>query len=138
VNGALVTPTSTRVNMVDTLTGPTIGVSGFVFASEIKFSLGFGTSLASMGSYGKVTVSTGLAVGSSAGLGGPTEPCKQVTSVITGSAGIGTEVSSGAVDVLKKLIGNKVKGEYEVQAYSHDFYGPYTDYYPRINLCKAF
>ncbi len=53
--GKMVAPTDTQhTAMVKTIEGPTIGVTGFMFATEIRYSLGFGVPIASTGYFVKL------------------------------------------------------------------------------------
>jgi hypothetical protein len=107
--------------LVENLSGPTIGVTGLVVAAEFKGYIGYGLPVVSAGIYSKTQVSFGLTTGSSAGLG---EPCHEGTAVFTTAVGVGLDMSHEIKSGLTKLIGKVVKEELEVDliGVSADFF----------------
>jgi hypothetical protein len=112
-DGKLMTPTFTvKQSILDSLTGITLGPSGVVFALEMKFQLGVGVAELSAGPFTGVTIDLGVTNGSS--LGAPLARCKGATLDLLGSAGVGLELTAGAIPILKALLPG-AKYEYSLE-----------------------
>lgn len=134
-NGTIVTPEFSVVQpILASLNGVSIGVSGIVFAFENRILMGVGTAAALAGPYVKVVISTGLSRGSD--LGASLVVCKGATLKIDVGSGVGTQVSSKAMEILKSLLGDKIKAEFEVGEILHTVVNRSATV-PDVPLCRG-
>lgn len=109
----LLTPDfSVEQSILDSVSGITLGPSGFVFALEMKFQLGVGISIAEAGPFTTFTLALGITNGSS--LGAALARCKGATLDLDASAGVGIELSAKKLDFLKGILGD-TKYEYSLE-----------------------
>jgi hypothetical protein len=133
--GNLMTPTFTvKRSLLESISGVSAGASGVVFAVESRILAGVGTPAAMTGPYVKVIVSTGVSRGSD--LGAALAVCRGGTLKIDVGTGIGTQVSSFALDVLKKLLGTSIKAEAELSEKLHTVVNK-SAVTPQIPLCQG-
>jgi hypothetical protein len=121
---------------IDSLTGISLGVNGFVFTTEIRVSLGLGTPTANAGPYARLVTSVGLTVGSSVGL----IRCRQVTVTVTGAAGVGLLLSDNVakgINVLLAALGlaNRVAEENTKDVVSRQLYNT-AFWSPDLPVCR--
>lgn len=109
-------PTITeKVDLVKSLQGISVGATGFVFATDIRFMLGLGIPAANAGPYVRLVTSVGLALGSDIGLlcGKECVKCHGTTVVINGAVGAGISISDSVArainEYVKRVFGAKQK-----------------------------
>lgn len=100
---------------VKSLDGISVGATGFVFATDIRFMLGLGIPAATAGPYVRLVTSVGLSLGSDIGLlcGDNCVKCHGTTVVINGAVGAGISISQSVARAIneyaKRVLGVKKK-----------------------------
>lgn len=97
-------------SLLDSMTGVSIGATGFVFAAEYRFMIGIGTKSAMAGPYVKVTPAYGTTLGSALGL----VRCKSATLAVDAAGGVGAVVSTEITGFLEKIVGKKIKSSVDL------------------------
>ncbi|MGN9812904.1 hypothetical protein ACTMSW_26570 [Micromonospora sp. BQ11] len=132
VNGALSAPELTvSKSIMDSITGLSVGVSGVVFAVEMKAQAGIGMPVAFAGPYAKVVLSLGLTNGSA--LGAPLARCVGATLDGKVGAGVGVSLSFDALTALQKLLPQKVKYKADTERIRVFYHRSLT--LPAVSLC---
>jgi hypothetical protein len=134
VAGKVQTPTiSVAKSLMDSLNGISLGGAGIVYGFELRSLIGIGLPMAYAGPYWKLTVIWGNTLGGA--LGGPLSDCKAGVFNINFAVGIGTQISSEAVDWITKLLGKKpVKWETAMEFKAEVLKS--EDWQPHIPKCK--
>jgi hypothetical protein len=146
-NGKVITPEVAETDqMIDTVGGHSLGVSGYTFAQETRFLLGLGPPAFFGGPYAKFTATAGVTKSAdiAAGLGSP--QCKALTIKFDGGGGVGTQLSSNltaplerllgnAAGSLEKLLGKTIKSEWEIFERTYTILNE-TRFKPDIPACR--
>lgn len=124
-------PTITeKKSIIDSLSGVSVGVNGFVFATEMRVMLGLGVPAVNAGPYARLVTSVGLTVGSDLGI----VKCRQATVTVTAGTGIALSMSdtiaAGINQVFSRLGATRQVEEdnnkqiLEQQVYQNSFWAP--------------
>jgi len=134
--GKVVIPTlEEKQAMVNSMGGISLGASGVVLATEIRFLVGLGTPVFIAGPYSKFIGSLGLTRGSVLGFA---PVCSKTTLKFDAAAGIGAQFTKKFLpnSRIYNLIGEKMKTEFEMEEIKKEIWKPIDSASPDIPRCR--
>jgi hypothetical protein len=126
-----------KKSLIDSLSGISVGVNGFVVASEMRVMLGLGIPAVNAGPYARMVASLGVTVGSDLGI----VKCRQATVVLTAGTGVGLSMSdtvaSGVNYALKELgVTKKLESDTKKDVYDKELFNK-SDWVPDKPICRS-
>ncbi|MEU0096850.1 hypothetical protein [Kribbella sp. NPDC006257] len=120
-------------SLMDSLNGISLGGAGIVYGFELRSLIGIGLPMAYAGPYWKLTVVWGNTLGGA--LGGALSDCKSGVFNVNFAVGIGSMISTEAIDWFSKFLGKKpVKWDQAIEFKAEVVKS--EDWLPRIAKCK--
>jgi hypothetical protein len=134
-SGKLATPSiKETAPIISSVKGVSLGASAVVFAAEFRYLLGLGPPSLFMGPYVKLTTAYSITKG--ADIAAMMLPlCRATTFKVDGGYGMGFALRPKESEMLKALLGDKFKGEWEVADQVQTLYRT-SSYSPEVNACR--